>query len=61
MRARDIVGRTVVAVEQNRFWDESTGEFAWSVETLILDNGSRVNLIALEGGFQPYVHVTVTP
>ena len=60
MKSRDVIGRTIVAVEQERFWNESTNQSDVYVTAFLLDNGKRVNLIALDDGYDPYVVVTVT-
>lgn len=48
MRARDVVGRRVVAVEQQRVWDQGTGGWVVHVHALVLDNGARLAPVVLE-------------
>lgn len=60
MKARDLIGRKIVSVEQQRFHDN--GEWCVNLDSLTLDNGTIVSFLALEtqegGGFEPYVRAT---
>jgi hypothetical protein len=74
MKARDIIGRTVVGVRQHRVTTHVTGgygvegdgskevESAWAVEALELDNGKVLVLMAIETDTEPVVTAwVVTP
>lgn len=58
MRARDIVGRRIVRVEQQRY-DTRCGEVQWQILWLELDNGTRVVLHPEETEYEPIVTATV--
>jgi hypothetical protein len=65
MRARDIIGRTIVAVNQERVSTNWTGDgrelaFDWQVSSLVLDNGKRLILHAIETDVEPIVTAWVT-
>ncbi len=57
MRARDAVGRTIVAVEQERFTDQRGRHV--HVDAFVLDNGTRLVLHPQEAENDPYVSVIV--
>jgi hypothetical protein len=40
MKAKDVVGRRVVKVHQQRVWDKNFGAHRWSVDGLEMDNGA---------------------
>lgn len=42
MKARDVVGRRIVGLDQYLRRDERTGETDWVVRALYLDNGTRL-------------------
>jgi len=46
MRARDAVGRKIVALEQRRTM--TTGGPVWELEAIVLDNGTRLYAMAHE-------------
>ena len=56
MRARDVIGRKIVAVRQDRIHDEVRG-FYWGVIGFTLDNGTELVLNACESENNPYVEV----
>ena len=60
MRARDVIGRTIVAVNQERVSTNWAGDgkelaFNWSVTSLVLDNGKTLILQAIETDYEPIV------
>jgi hypothetical protein len=40
MRARDIVGKKVERVEQQRFWNQETHDWCVSLESLVFTDGT---------------------
>jgi hypothetical protein len=60
VKARDVVGRKIVAVDQNRFWDERAGGWIFEVRALVLDNGARVypSVVELECDYAVEMYVT---
>lgn len=48
MRARDVVGRTIVKVNQHRFWNENAGKMDVNVDSFELDNGTVVWPVTIE-------------
>ena len=68
MKARDVVGRTIVGVRQERVatratWDlsgqEKVSDYVWEVTGFELDNGTVVVLHAIETDDSPAVTVSV--
>ena len=41
MRMRDVKGKRIVDVSQQRFWNKHCGEWAVNVDALILDDGTK--------------------
>jgi hypothetical protein len=65
VKAREIIGRTIVAVNQERVSTHWTGDgreldSGWSVTSLVLDNGKRLILHAIETDVEPIVTAWVT-
>lgn len=60
MRARDLVGRRIVAVRQNRWWCPSYQK--WCTDpVLVLDNGTTLHFVVQETGSGEYgISITVT-
>lgn len=48
MKARDVVGRTIVGVRQQRYYNEESGEAVYNVDALVLDNGALVTFHVVE-------------
>lgn len=48
MRTRDAVGRKIVALKQERLWNENTGSWVVDVQWLELDNGTRLHPMPVE-------------
>jgi hypothetical protein len=59
VRSRDVVGRRIVAVQQERFWNQQTGRTDVNVVALVLDDGTRVYPITIEtcAGYAHDLHV----
>jgi hypothetical protein len=57
MLARDVIGRKIVAVQQDRVHDEMRG-FYWEVRGFTLDNGTELLFQAHEAEVAAYVGVT---
>lgn len=55
MKARDVVGHRIVKVRQERFWNPQIGETVWGINSITLDNGAVIILIAHETDQEPYV------
>ena len=60
MKARDIVGRKIVSVQQERIFAEDGSPGGWSVLGFILDNGASVMLTPANSSDDPYVEVEVS-
>jgi hypothetical protein len=58
VRARDVVGKKIVAVRQRRV--TLHGDRYYDVQSFDLDDGTRLTLVALEGEYEPFVHVAMT-
>lgn len=59
MRARDVVGRKIVGVHQERFWNPRLQHFTYSVSGLTLDDGTRIRFDIEETEDTPVVTVCV--
>lgn len=53
MRARDVVGRRIVAVRHDRAFNKQTGRMATLCCEIELDDGSRLRAHAVEFEFEP--------
>lgn len=58
MKAKDVVGRKITAVGQERVTLD--GDRYYDVQRLELDDGTTMHLVALEAEYEPIVHVHVT-
>ena len=63
MNSRDLIGRTIVELNQSRFLDKRTGSWVTNFHSIVLDNGRRVyfNVIELDNGYAVEGHVTKRP
>jgi len=59
MRSADVVGRTITAVRQQRFWDASVRAWRIDVVGFELDNGAFISLNGMDDGIGTYVHAEV--
>lgn len=60
IRARDIIGRRIVAVKQQRFSNyEHLGEMGYSLDWLELDDGSAIYFSAVETEAEPFVEASL--
>ena len=59
MRARDAVGRTIVAIKQERFWNEHTQRFDVAIHHIELDNGTLLLPNAFETNDAPTCELLV--
>lgn len=59
MRARDVVGRRIVRVDHERFYDEHAGKTVTVVSRIVLDNGTILYPTASEGEYEPYGDIAV--
>lgn len=48
MRARDVVGKRIVKVNQHQFYNEHTGHMDNCVDSLELDNGTVIWPVTIE-------------
>lgn len=55
MRARDVVGKRIVAVRQQRFKPRRYGDVRTALCSLALDDGTVLSFQACEGDAEPYV------
>jgi hypothetical protein len=61
VRKRDVIGRTIVDVHQETFYDEMIGATACAVYWLELDNGARIVLHNAPTEDVPYNYASVVP
>lgn len=59
MRARDVVGRKIVAVRQHRFYCRHVGGMVTSVDAFVLDDGRFIALVPQETEGDLYVEAVV--
>lgn len=55
VKTKDVVGRKIVRVEQQRFFNDHTKSWDVSVDALVLDNGTIISLTACESETEPFV------
>lgn len=48
MRARDVVGRTIVGVKHVRWWNAHTDTLETTCDCIILDNGRVIYAVTIE-------------
>jgi hypothetical protein len=60
MKTRDVVGRTIVRIEQERFWNDHTASWCVHVKGFELDNGSYIHFSTTETGSDYATEATVT-
>lgn len=48
MRRRGVIGRRIVGVRQQTYYDGQTGRMRCTVDALVLDNGSELRTFAIE-------------
>jgi|KBSMisStaDraftv2_1062788.scaffolds.fasta_scaffold09319_9 hypothetical protein len=59
MRARGVVGHKIVAIKQERFYNTMTQQWTYELQSITLDNGLRIILMAHETEQEPYVEGVV--
>lgn len=60
MQSRDVIGKRIVGIEQERFWDVTTASWAASITAILLEGGSRILLSAHESEDAPYVEARLS-
>lgn len=50
MKAKDVVGRKIVGVIQEKFWNRHIGHWSVDVKGFLLDNGAIVSFSTTETG-----------
>lgn len=61
MRARDVVGKRIVAIDQVRWWNAHLGRFMYTVERIRLEDGSHVYPAAFATENLPEATIYYTP
>jgi hypothetical protein len=59
MKAKDVVGKRIVAIRQTRFFDKQCGTPAVELNAIELEGGALIILHAAESEFEPYVTAAV--
>lgn len=59
MKTRDVIGRRIVSVDQERVWNGHLKRFSVVLYSLTLDNGARICLYAEETPECPWVTARV--
>ena len=60
MKARDVIGRRIVRIRQERFRNKNTGCLAISLCWIELDDGTLISFHAAESHVDPYVDAMLT-
>lgn len=60
MKARDVVGRTITSIQQDRVWDDTTNTWRYSLNAIRLDNGKAIILLPGENGYDYYIEASVS-
>jgi hypothetical protein len=55
MKARDVVGKKIVGINQQRFYNRNTGRSEVGLDSIILDDGTTIIVGAAESHFEPFV------
>lgn len=55
MRAKDVVGRKIVKVNQTRFWDHTQQKFQYNLDSLWLDDGTSILFMGDDDGIENFV------
>lgn len=55
MKKSSVVGRTIVEINQHRFWNEQLQRMDMSLNWLQLDNGKRIYFVAHDTDTEPFV------
>jgi len=55
VKARDVVGRRIVGVRQQRFYDQELRQWATELTAIELDNGALLKVMSIAHGEEPYV------
>jgi hypothetical protein len=59
MKARDVIGKRVVAIKQQRFYDQRSASWLNHLDWIKFDDGTVLSLLALETDVEPYVCPTI--
>lgn len=59
MRARDVVGKRIVKVDQVRIHDPQLGHMVVALDALVLDDGSRIVFASHDRYYDEYVTADV--
>lgn len=59
MRARDVIGKRIVAVHQDRIHDSQLGHMVVALDSIELDDGTRIVLGAHDRYYDMYVTANV--
>lgn len=55
MRSRDVVGRRIVRVNQERTWNVSLQRFDMMLQSLVLDDGTQIVVMPMDDEVEGYV------
>jgi hypothetical protein len=61
MKARDVFGKRIVAIGQERFFNSHTERWDVSFNSITLEDGSRIIFSAGESETAPYAQATYYP
>lgn len=59
MKARDVIGKKIVAIQQEVFWNAHIAKNETAVSAIVLEDGTRLVPIATETVDQPLVTILV--
>lgn len=59
MNAKEVVGKKIVKVYQQKFWNTHVGAWDVSIDALELDNGTMISFTACESETEPFVTAQV--
>lgn len=60
MKVKDVLGKKIVGVDQERFWNDHTASWCVHVKGFELDNGSYIHFSTTETGSDYATEATVT-
>jgi len=55
MRARDVIGKRIVAVRQQRVWNDHLGQFIDDLAAIELEGGREIRVLAVETETEPLI------
>ncbi len=59
MKARGVVGKRIVRIDQTQFFNKNTGKMDVALGALVLEDGTRLIPLVIETEYEPVVDLVV--